>query len=94
MEQAGDEDLITDIDSTQYKRKLLRTGAGDRDQLGFKPANQLPEMMGGTITPMDHHHLGKTDANKRLGGAVILKSDEMRPLTDEEAKFSTYQFES
>lgn len=51
VEQAGDEDLMTDIDSTQYKRKLLRTGAGDRDALGFKPANQLPEMIPGAITP-------------------------------------------
>jgi len=38
VEQAGDVDLLTDIDSTQYKRKLLRTGAGDRDQLGCLPA--------------------------------------------------------
>jgi hypothetical protein len=41
-EQAGDEDLM-DIDTTQYRRKLLRTGAGDRDSLGFKPVNQIPE---------------------------------------------------
>jgi len=37
-EQAGDQDITTDqIDTTQYRRKLLRTGAGDRDGLGFHP---------------------------------------------------------
>lgn len=38
VEQAGDEDIM-DIDATQYRRKLLRTGAGDRDALGFKAIN-------------------------------------------------------
>lgn len=76
VEHAGDEDLLTDIDSTQYKRKLLRTGAGDRDTFGFKPANQLPEMLPGAVTPP-------------LVPQAQLK-DVVPPLTDEEAKFSTY----
>jgi len=42
VEQAGDEEIL-DIDATQYRRKLLRTGAGDRDALGFNAANGIPE---------------------------------------------------
>ena len=50
-EQAGDQDITTDqIDTTQYRRKLLRTGAGDRDGLGFHPQNNLPEFIQETLT--------------------------------------------